>query len=79
MPLVLVHVKNEDPILGEVDDLPPANATVIILKNPRRKDGKDVHYLDTAVTTVIFPFERINFVEVLPGMEEEEIISFVRE
>lgn len=79
MPLVLVHVKNEDPILGEIDELPSMNATVIIIKNPRRKDGKDIHYLDAAVTTVIFPFERLNFVEVLPGMEEEEIISFVRE
>ena len=79
MPLVLVHVKNEESILGEVDDMPNPSDTLIILKNPRRRDGKDVQYLDIAVTTVIYPYERINFVELLPGAEEEEIVSFVRE
>ena len=79
MPRVLVHVKNEDPVLGEVDEYPSASDTLIIVQNPRRRDGKDVSYLDIAVTTVIYPYERINFVEVLPGAEEEEIVSFVRE
>jgi hypothetical protein len=79
MPLALVHVKNEDPIVAELDEVPSATDTLIILKNPRRRDGKDIHYLDNQVTLVIFPYERINFVEILPGAEEEEIISFVRE
>ena len=79
MPLVLVHVKNEDPILAEMDEIPGTTDTLIILKNPRRRDGKDVTYLDNQVQTVLFPYERINFVEILPGEEEEEIISFVRE
>lgn len=79
MPRVLVHVKNEDPVLAEMDDLPGTADTLIILKNPRRRDGKDIHYLDGTVQTVIYPYERINFVEILPGEEEEEIISFVRE
>lgn len=79
MPLALVHVKNEDPIVADIDELPQSTDTLIILKNPRRRDGKDIHYLDNQVTLVIFPYERINFVEILPGSEEEEIISFVRE
>ena len=79
MPLALVHVKNEDPIVAELDEIPSATDNLIILKNPRRRDGKDIHYLDNQVTLVIFPYERINFVEILPGAEEEEIISFVRE
>jgi hypothetical protein len=79
MPLALVHVKNEDPIVAELEEIPSATDNLIILKNPRRRDGKDIHYLDNQVTLVIFPYERINFVEILPGAEEEEIISFVRE
>jgi len=79
MPLVLVHVKNEESILGEVDEMPNPDDTLLIIKNPRRRDGKDVYYLDIAVTTVIYPYERINFVELLPGAEEEEIVSFIRE
>lgn len=79
MPRVLVHVKNEDPILAEVDEIPEPTDNLIILKNPRRRDGKDIHYLDLAVQTVIYPYERINFVEILPSEEDEDIISFVRE
>ena len=79
MPLALVHVKSEDPIVAEIDEMPTPTDTLIILRNPRRRDGKDIPYLDNQVTLVIFPYERINYVEILPGAEEEEIISFVRE
>ena len=79
MPTLLLHIQNEEPILGEVDALPsPADVTVIV-KNPRRRDGKDVHYLDASVTTVMWPMSRINFIEVMPSGDEEEIISFIRE
>lgn len=77
---VIIHIHNEDPILCEVDQLPSPTDGLIVAKNPRRRDGKDLTYLDSSVTTVIWPITRINFIEVLPGEEEEEeIISFVRE
>jgi hypothetical protein len=79
MPSILVHILNEDPILGEVDALPAPSDNTITLKNPRRRDGKDIIYLDVSVTNVIFPIHRISFIEVLPAGEEEEIITFVRE
>jgi hypothetical protein len=31
------------------------------------------------VVTVLWPLEKINFIEILPGEEDEEIIGFVRE
>lgn len=79
MPTVLVHLLNEDPVLGEMDALPEPTDSLVVVKNPRRRDGKDLHYLDTNVVTVIWPVIRINFVEVMPSGEEEEIIGFVRE
>lgn len=79
MPNVLVHLLNEDPVLGEMDSLPGVNDTLILVKNPRRRDGKDLHYLDANVSTVFWPVARVNFIEVIPSGEEEEIISFVRE
>ncbi|HNS37745.1 MAG TPA: hypothetical protein PKH92_04290 [Anaerolineaceae bacterium] len=79
MPTLLVHVANEDPILGEVDDIPQASDVLIYIKNPRRRDGKDIHYIEPAVTLIGIPFWRINFFEVMPSTEEEDIISFVRE
>lgn len=79
MPTLLIHIQNEDPVVGDVESLPTAIDTLLLVKNPRRKDGKDLFFLDANVTTVIWPINRINFIEVLPGVEEEDIITFVRE
>ncbi len=79
MPSVIIHLQNEDPILGEIDTLPTATDTLIILKSPRMKDGKDLRNLEANVTMAIWPISRVSFIEVLPSGEEEEIITFVRE
>jgi len=79
MPTVIIHVQNEDPVVGEMDNLPGTNDLLIIVKNPRRRDGKDLHYIDASVQTVIWPTSKINFIEVLPAGEDEEIISQVRD
>jgi hypothetical protein len=76
---IVIHIMNEDPIVGEVDELPGASDTTITVNNPRRRDGKDLHYLTSNVITVIWPIGQIAFIEVLPSESEEEIISFVRE
>jgi len=76
---VIVHIANEDPIIGEVEEMPTLSDTMLIIANPRKRDGKDLHYLDSDVTTVIWPWNRITFLEILPSAEEEKIIGFVRE
>ncbi len=76
---LIVHIPNEDPIVGEVESLPAPTDTVLIIQNPRRKDGKDVHYLNNDVVTVIWPLTQVTFIEVLPSEGEERIIGFVRE
>lgn len=75
----IVHVKNEEAIVCELNELPETNSQVIILNNPRRRDGKDLHYLDADVTTMILPWGRINFVQIMPSHDTEDIIGFVRE
>jgi len=79
MPSVIIHIQNEDPILGEMDAIPSSGDTMLIVKNPRRRDGKDLTFIDANVSTVVWPVSRINFIEVMPTSEEEEIITFVRE
>ena len=79
MPTVLIHIANEDPIMGELDQLPGPSDTNFLVKNPRRKDGKDLSYVMNSVTQVIWPVIRISFIEIIPGEGEEEIIGFVRE
>jgi hypothetical protein len=79
MPIVIIHITNEDPVLGEISDLPGVSDTMIFVKNPRKRDGKDLPYIDTNVMTVIWPLSRVNYIEVMPSGEEEEIITHVRE
>lgn len=76
---VIMHLVNEDPVVGELEQLPEPADQVIILTNPRLKDGKDLHYLEAEVTTMIVPWHRITFIEIIPTAEMDEIITFVRE
>jgi hypothetical protein len=77
---LILHVANEEPIVGEVDELPTASDSAIILQNPRRRDGKDIPNLSAnSVTTVIFPMARMTFIEVVPSEEEEKVFGVVRE
>ncbi len=79
MMTILIHLMNEDPVLGEIEELPNPSHQLISVKNPRRKDGKDLPYLESNVVTVVWPLSRISFIEIIPSGEEEEIIGFVRE
>jgi hypothetical protein len=76
---IIVHIANEDPIMAEIDELPGAGDSIIMLKTPRRRDGKDIHYLQANVVTLILPINQIAFIEVLSGKDEEKIIGHVRE
>jgi hypothetical protein len=75
---IIVHISNEDPVVCEVDKLPNAVDQLITVHNPRRRDGVDLHYLEEDVSTMIIPFHRINFIQVLPSAEIEDVIGFVR-
>ena len=77
---VILHITNEESIVAEVEKLPEANDMFVIVNNPRRRDGKDLHYLEDEVTAMIIPWHRINFIEIMPTSEElEEVITIVRE
>lgn len=76
---VLVHLSGEEAIVGEVEELPAPSDVSITVNNPRRRDGKDLAFVQGNVVTVIWPMHRINFIEVLPTAEEERLIGFVRE
>jgi hypothetical protein len=76
---VIIHLSGEDPIVGEVDELPGGNDTSVMIHHPRRRDGKDVQYLSNDVVAAIWPINQIAFIEVMPSEGEERIIGFVRE
>jgi hypothetical protein len=76
---VILHISGESAIMGEVDELPKPSDTLIIVSNPRLRDGKDIHYLEHNVVKVIWPIDKITLIEILESEEEEHLIGFVRE
>lgn len=76
---IILHISGEPSIIGEVEELPKATDTLIIVSNPRLRDGKDIHYLEQNVVKVIWPMVQISLIEVLESTEEENLIGFVRE
>ena len=76
---VLIHISNEEPVVGEIDELPGKEDQNITVKNPRKRDGKDVSYLAPGVQWVIFPWHRITFIEIMPSEEERsQVVDFFR-
>jgi len=76
---VILHILNQDPIIAELDDLPQPDDQIIKVVNPRYRDGRELHFLDHGVTTVLWPVNQLTFIEILPSEDEEQIIGFVRE
>jgi hypothetical protein len=79
MSTVIIHVSNEDPVMGELDSLPSSTDTIVSLKNPRKKDGKDIKTMEANFSVVIYTIAKLNYIEVVSSESEEEIITFVRE
>jgi hypothetical protein len=76
---IQVHVAGDDPVVLEVEDLPNPSDQFVMGMNPQRRDGKEVSYILREVNQVIFPWWRINFVQILPSEEAEDVMTFVRE
>ena len=76
---IILHIAGEPSIVGEVEELPKPTDTLLVVSNPRLRDGKDVHYLEHNVVKVIWPVDKLSLIEVLESEEEENLIGFVRE
>ena len=76
---LLLHIIGEATMLAEADQLPGPGDNTITVTNLRQRDGKDLSNVDSAATHFIFPWTRINFIEVLSAEEEEEIVGFARD
>jgi hypothetical protein len=62
-----------------VDELPHPTDNFLIVTNPRKKDGKDMTNIEPNCASLVYPWHRIVFVEVMGAEQEEEVIGFVRE
>ena len=74
---VVVHVSNEDAFLGEMEALPQPGDNVLIVTNARRRDGKPLPQMDHEAVMFMYPWTRVNFLEVLAERSSrDELIEF---
>lgn len=79
MQSILVHVANQDPVKLDVEELPDPSAQFVMGKNPRERNDREVDWIDEGVTTIMIPWWRINYIQVLPDpMEEQEFPDLFR-
>ena len=76
---ILLHVENEEAVVGEVEELPDASSQYVTIRNPRLRDGRDVTYLLPETSVVIYPWHRIMSIEILTTEGDEKIVTFIRE
>jgi hypothetical protein len=86
----IVHLHGEDAILGDLEEMPDPRDNFIILRNLRKKDGKELSYVAEGATAFLYAWNRISFIEVmgeLPGSPRSEsakpvgttVLGFFRE
>jgi hypothetical protein len=76
---IILHIAGEPSVVGEIEELPKNDDTIITVSNPRLRDGKDVHYIEPNVTKVIWPLNKVALIEILESEDEDGLIGFVRE
>ncbi|MFL5807140.1 MAG: hypothetical protein ACJ8CR_36100 [Roseiflexaceae bacterium] len=76
---VVLHLAGEDPILADLDQDPQPSDNYIKVSNLRKRDGKDVTYLTAGVQSVLYPWHRVTFLEIMVSEEERgSVIDFYR-
>jgi hypothetical protein len=76
---VLIHILNEESVVGEIERLPEPTDQVVVVHNVRYRDGREVSYVLPETDMVVFPWRRIHCMEILPSEAEEEVVTFIRE
>jgi hypothetical protein len=76
---IILHLHNEDPVVAEIDEMPDPTHQTILITNPRRRDGRSLHYVTEGASAFIFPWSRISFIEIMEAEEEKVVDVFFRE
>jgi hypothetical protein len=61
----IVHLVGEDAFLADLDELPNPIHSYILMRNIRKKDGKQLTYVTEGATTFLYSWERITFIELM--------------
>jgi hypothetical protein len=79
MPVLFFHMADGEPFVGDVEDLPDPKDVYVLVEHPRQRDNKDLRNLLDGVNKILIPWHRINYIEVMPSDEDEEIFTIFRD
>ncbi|MDQ3045306.1 MAG: hypothetical protein M3R06_09205 [Chloroflexota bacterium] len=68
---IIVHLVGEEAFLAELEDMPSTSQNYVIMRNIRKKDGKEVTYLTDGAKAFLVPWTRISFLEVMSEMPDQ--------
>jgi hypothetical protein len=68
---ILVHISGQEPVKLDVEELPRTTDMFVMGKNPRERSDREITWVDEGVTTIIVPWWRINYIQILPSGEEQ--------
>jgi hypothetical protein len=68
---LILHISNSQPIKVDVEEMPKPTDAVIIGQNPRERSDKELPWVDDGVSTVMFPWWRINYIQVVPDQMDQ--------
>jgi hypothetical protein len=71
---VIIHLLNQDPIVADMERLPDESSAFVTFSNPRMRDEKNVGWATPGARSFLFPWARINFIEVMTSKEEESSV-----
>jgi len=72
----IVHLLGEDAVLGDLDEVPDPRHNYVMLRNLRKKDGKQLSYVADGATAFLYAWNRISFIELMgeiPGTVRNEV------
>ena len=76
----ILHIHGEESILCEIESIPQPSDNFVVIFNPTRKDRKKIPTLEDNVTSVIYPWTRVSYVELFEERtQRENVVGLFRE
>lgn len=72
---VVVHVVNEDPFEAEMETPIAENASFVLLRNIRSREGRPVVWLPKPTKWCLFPLTRIAYIEAVITEAEAQVVN----
>lgn len=66
----VIHIIGEDAFIADLDELPNPTHSYVLMRNMRKKDGKQLAYLTDGATASLYAWSRITFIEIMADIAE---------